>query len=210
MMAAQSYPTRLFLFGDQTYDFVPELRGLLPIRNNPILVAFLEQSHYVVRAQMIGTLPPKEHKQARTASLAEMLQKYVDGRLPSAFQTVLSCITQLGSFIRQFDDTAIPYPRSDSSYVMGICTGSLAAAAVSCSTSLSDLLPIAVQTVLVAFRLGLCAQEVRDRIEISMEDRAKPWSVVSDVLSQDAGTAIERFTQEKARHRNSPWISAFR
>lgn len=197
MMASQADSTRLFLFGDQTYDFVPELRDLLTIRNNPILVAFLEQSHYVIRAQMIQKLTSKEYKQARTASLAEVLQKYVDGKLPSAFQTALSCITQLGFFMRQFDDPAIPYPRFNDSYVLGVCTGSLAAAAISCSTSLSELLPIAVQTVLVSFRLGLCAQEVRDRLEISDANHTKPWSVVSDILPDEMAIAINRFSNQK-------------
>ncbi|KAL2819649.1 hypothetical protein BDW59DRAFT_120646 [Aspergillus cavernicola] len=208
-MTSQTDSTRLFLFGDQTYDFVPELRDILTIRDNPILVAFLEQSHYVVRAQMIRTLSPKEHKQARAASLAEVLQKYVDGKLPSAFQTALSCIAQLGSFMRQFDDPTIPYPRFNDSYVLGVCTGSLAAAAISCSTSLSELLPIAVQTVLIAFRLGLCAQEVRDRLEISEEDRTQPWSVVSDVSPEQVALALNNFTNAKTlSNTRRPWITA--
>jgi noranthrone synthase len=91
--------TRMFVFGDQTYDFVPKLRELLPIKDNPILTAFFEQAHFVVRAQMIKTLNPQEHKEARTADLAHMLQKYADGKLNSAFQTALSCICQLGSFM---------------------------------------------------------------------------------------------------------------
>jgi noranthrone synthase len=95
-----AHNTRVFLFGDQTYDFVPKLRELLPIKDHPILTAFFEQAHYVVRAQMIQTLNPQEHKAARTSDLAHMLQKYVDGKLSSAFQTALSCICQLGHFMR--------------------------------------------------------------------------------------------------------------
>ncbi|KAL4784871.1 beta-ketoacyl synthase [Aspergillus varians] len=209
MMASQPDSTRLFLFGDQTYDFVPELRELLAIRNNPILIAFLEQSHYVVRAQMIQKLPPKEHKQARAASLAEVLQKYVDGKLPSAFQTALSCITQLGSFMRQFDDPAVPYPRFNDSYVLGVCTGSLAASAISCSASLSELLPIAVQAVIVAFRLGLCAQDVRDRLEVSDANRTQSWSVVSDLPADDVAIALDRFSHEqRLSSTRRPWITA--
>jgi noranthrone synthase len=93
-------PTRIFLFGDQTYDFVPKLRELLPVVDNPILTAFLDQAHYVIRAQMMHELPPAEHKKGRTSSLSQMLQKYVDGDLNPAFQTALACICQLGCFIR--------------------------------------------------------------------------------------------------------------
>jgi len=95
-----AHSTRVFLFGDQTTDFVPKLRELLTIRDNPLLTAFLEQAHYVVRAQMMQVLPPGEHKVSRTANLAEMVQKYADGKLSPAFQTALSCICQLGSFMQ--------------------------------------------------------------------------------------------------------------
>jgi noranthrone synthase len=100
LLAKMVHNTKLFLFGDQTYDFVPKLRELLPIKDNPILTAFFEQAHFVVRAQMIQALTPQEHKAARTSDLAQMLQKYVDGNLNPAFQTALSCICQLGCFIR--------------------------------------------------------------------------------------------------------------
>ena len=95
-----AHNTQLYLFGDQTYDFVPKLRELLSQQDSPLLSAFLEQAHYVVRAQMIQSLSPEEHKAARTADLAQMVQKYVAGSLSPAFQTALSCICQLGSFMR--------------------------------------------------------------------------------------------------------------
>ncbi|KAK4235192.1 beta-ketoacyl synthase [Achaetomium macrosporum] len=201
---------RVFLFGDQTSNFVPKLRELLTVRDNPILAAFLEQAHYVIRAQMIQALPPAEHKASRTASLAEMVQKYADGKLNSAFQTALSCICQLGCFMQEFEDSTKPYPSPHDTSVLGVCTGALAAAAVSCSSSLSELLPLAVQTALIAFRLGLCALDVRDRLETSVEDRARPWSVVvSGLEPQAAEAAIKQFCREnvvsKTRH---PWITA--
>jgi Starter unit:ACP transacylase in aflatoxin biosynthesis len=100
MHTNMAHSTRLLLFGDQTYDFVPKLRELLAIKDHPILTAFLEQAHYVVRAQMFHTLTPEEHKTSRTSGLAHMVQKYADGKLNPAFQTALSCISQLGCFMR--------------------------------------------------------------------------------------------------------------
>lgn len=101
--------TRVLLFGDQTYDFVPRLRELLSSKDNPILTAFLDQAHYVVRAQMDQYLPPKERVAAGTSNLNHLLQKYCDGSLSPAFQTTLACICQLGSFIR-----LVSTPRSSS------------------------------------------------------------------------------------------------
>jgi noranthrone synthase len=92
--------THLFVFGDQTAPVVPKLLELLAVRDCPILVAFLEQSHYVLRAQIIRSLPPSEHKAQRTADLAELVQRYAHGQLNAAFQTALSCLCNLGLFIR--------------------------------------------------------------------------------------------------------------
>jgi hypothetical protein len=102
---------------------------------------------------------------------------------------------------REYDDVGKPYPRPDDSYVLGLCTGALAAAAVSSSSSLSELLPIAVQTVLISFRLGLCALGMRDRLELSEKDRTEPWSVViSDLEPQNAAAAIKDFCRTNVRY----------
>jgi hypothetical protein len=92
--------THVFLFGDQTYDFVPDLYRLLSCKNKPILNAFFEQSHYVIRAQMNLWLSPEERQASRSSSLAHLLQKYCEGNLSPAFQVSLHALTQLGSFIR--------------------------------------------------------------------------------------------------------------
>ena len=94
------------------------------------------------RAQMIQALPPAEHKAARTFDLADMLKKYVAGKLSPAFQTTLSYITQLGVFMREFHDFTRPYSQDDSSYLLGIFTGSLVAAAVSCSRPHRSFFPL--------------------------------------------------------------------
>lgn len=78
--------------------------------------------------------------------------------------------------------------------MLGFCTGALAAAAVSASSSLSELLPIAVQTVSVAFRLGLTAQKLCDHLEVSSEDKSRSWSVViGDLDSETALTIFDDF-----------------
>jgi len=85
--------------------------------------------------------------------------------------------------------------------VLGLCTGALAAAAISSSSSLSELLPIAVQTVLIAFRLGLKAQDMRDRLELSSEDRSQPWSVViADLEPQQATKILDEYCKSNVRY----------
>lgn len=189
----------VFLFGDQTYDFAPDLRKLLACQNKPILGAFFEQSHYVIRAQMNLWLSPTERKVSRTSSLAHLLQKYCAGELSAAFQVALHSLTQLGSFISHYEEPGKAYPSRESSpYLVGLCTGALASAAIASSTSLSELLPAAVHTVQVALRLGLLAVDMRDRIEIPEDGKNKEWSVVFFGLEEDVATAaLERFSKKK-------------
>jgi hypothetical protein len=97
---------------------------------------------------------------------------------------------------RQFGERGRSYPRPEDTYVLGLCTGSLAAAAVSSCSTLSELLPAAVQTVQVAFRLGMCVVRMRDRIETPSKDLPCEWSAVfSDVEPKVATLAINDFCQ---------------
>jgi hypothetical protein len=91
---------QVFLFGDQTFDFAPDLQILLQNKSNPILSSFFEQSYYVLRAE-VNKLPVS-HRQAfpKFASLNDLLFEFRQGTINPAFQTALACIYQLGSFIR--------------------------------------------------------------------------------------------------------------
>ena len=53
---------------------------------------------------------------------------------------------------------------NESSYCLGLGTGTLAAAAVSCYSTLEQFLPFALETVLISFRVGLLAADRRDQI----------------------------------------------
>ncbi|KAK1082781.1 hypothetical protein LTR33_003678 [Friedmanniomyces endolithicus] len=102
------------------------------------------------------------------------------------------------------------YPRAEDSYVLGLCTGSLAEAAVSASGSLSELLPLAVQAVLISLRLGLCTVAMRDRIETSNEHRSSSRSAsVVGMDSAPANAAIEEFCKTKMLPlRGKPWVAS--
>lgn len=90
----------IFVLGDQTRSFVPELRKLLAVENKPMLSAFLEQAHYVIHAQTNLWLPRDQREQSRTPSLSALLHKYEQGSLSAAYQVALHCLTQLASFIK--------------------------------------------------------------------------------------------------------------
>ncbi|OXV11267.1 hypothetical protein Egran_00972, partial [Elaphomyces granulatus] len=120
---------------------------------------------------------------------------------------------QLTSFThvsaRQHSEGGRPYPSSSDSFLCGICTGALASAAISSSRSLLELIPAAVHAVIIAFRAGLCASEVRSSIE-DFSDHSPEWSIVVSGISTDAATkSLKEFADSKHLPLTSrPYISA--
>ena len=88
-----------------------------------------------------------------------------------------------------------PYPDAATTHIIGLCTGLLTGAAVSCCRSLTELIPVAVQTVLVAFRTGIVVTDVRGRIDMGEPDRS--WSIMIPGLAGDAASPyLEEFSTE--------------
>ena len=83
------------------------------------------------------------------------------------------------------------YPRENRDQAVGYCTGLLAAAAISCSSSLQELLPLAVEVVLVAFRIGLLAFETRNRLESESSESAS-WAAIAPFNEQEANTLLAK------------------
>ena len=91
-------------------------------------------------------------------------------------------------------DGSRPFPCSSDTVVLGLCTGSLAAAAISTSTNILDLLPVAVEAVLIAFRIGLRSIEVRDDIERGSQSASPVWSVIVGMEENRALTELNAFS----------------
>jgi hypothetical protein len=90
------------------------------------------------------------------------------------------------------EETTQPYPLSSGSLLLGTCTGLLAASAVSSAQSLSSLIPVAIEVVLIAFRTGLLAMKVRNSVESG--SASSSWSVViSGIDKEFASASLEAF-----------------
>lgn len=89
------------------------------------------------------------------------------------------------------------FPRRGSTEVLGICTGLLAAAAVASAPSLTSLIPLAVQALRIAFRLGSRVAAIGDQLD-SQKDRQKTWAtIVMGISHKDAESAIAEFNKER-------------
>jgi hypothetical protein len=74
-------------------------------------------------------------------------------------------------------------------YLVGLCTGLFAATAIACSPSLSELVPIGVQFVLMAFRTGAFVATLADRLEKD-SDLSKSWTYVVPGTREVAATSM--------------------
>ena len=80
----------------------------------------------------------------------------------------------------------------------------LAAAAISCSQTIAELLPAATEAVLIAFRTGLRTMGVRDRIERTLADPSS-WSILFSGIDEDkASIALEQFCKAKVSENIDP------
>ena len=77
---------------------------------------------------------------------------------------------------------------------MGLCTGSFAAAAISTSQTISELLPAGIEAVLVAFRTGLRSWEARNDIE-HCSVTSPVWSVSVGMQEEQASTSLKAFSK---------------
>ncbi|AEO70601.1 polyketide synthase [Thermothielavioides terrestris NRRL 8126] len=191
---------QIVLFGDLTCDYVSGLRSLVPVRDNPLLTSFFERVAFGLR-QEIGLLTTSEQaKFVGFTTFQELLAgvQQVSSRHP-ALEKALACTYQLACFIKYHTAPGRTYPAPQDTWLVGLCTGLLSAAPVSCCQSITDLIPLAAHTVLVAFRAGLCVGEVRNRIEPQPQTGPPAsWSVlIPNSGGEDPGPVIGRYNEEK-------------
>lgn len=80
--------------------------------------------------------------------------------------------------------------------ILGVCVGLIASSAIACANSLSALVPLAVEAVRVAFRLGAHGGNVAQRLEIQRET-PKTWSTRLSVKGEEPIVALLKdFHQE--------------
>ena len=113
--------------------------------------------------------------------------------------TPLVEIKQSLTSIRSYGEGSKPYPDPSSSFVVGLCTGSLAAAAISASRSVFELVPAAIEAVLVAFRTGLRSVEVRQDIEPNDQSTSPSWSMILAIQEEQASLALRNHVKATVR-----------
>ncbi|KAM4057312.1 starter unit:ACP transacylase in aflatoxin biosynthesis domain-containing protein [Hirsutella rhossiliensis] len=203
-MAAASN-MKLYLFGDQTFDVQPQLKALLRQRNNPVLEEFLAKAYEALRGE-IYELPYEARQSVPRLTSLDDLASWNEGEKRSiALDMAVTCIFQLATFIVQAKNGRVG---GDEARVVGICTGALAAAAVSCSDNLLELVPLGVAAVKAAFRVGKQVADAGQRIAPRADSKDQSWSMLVAGASSEA--AVRDFCEQSSLPITSqPYVTAY-
>ncbi|KAB8207674.1 hypothetical protein BDV34DRAFT_234095 [Aspergillus parasiticus] len=121
--------------------------------------------------------------------------KKVDERLE--VKRIVEPPGSLMSLIELLQTTDLCHPPTGS-ILLGFCTGSLAAAAVSCARSSIDLLSLGIEAVVVAFRVGMHVARRANALAGDDGSQWKPWSLaVTDMSESEAERILEEFTRDE-------------
>ncbi|KAK7739171.1 Type I Iterative PKS [Cytospora paraplurivora] len=189
-----------FLFGDQstgTHDFLADFfrqseRGILAN-------AFLKQVDRALRKE-IEELPRVERsKLPKFLSLQHLNERYhAQGLKHSGLDGALLCISQLAHYIDHAEKHYEDVVQHEKTFLVGLCSGMFAAAAINSTPTLSMLVPVAVQVVLMAFRTGRHVAVMAEQICPQVE-RSESWTyVVPGTKAEDAQSALDEFNKANA------------
>ncbi|KAH7139674.1 hypothetical protein B0J13DRAFT_66577 [Dactylonectria estremocensis] len=195
---------KLYVFGDQTYDIQPHLKDLLQNRGNPVLEDFLVKAYDAIRAEIFKLPHQVRDDVPRFTCYQDLVLWNQSGRRCIPLDMAVTCLYQLGVFIIQAEDC---YHGTSVSQSIGLCTGALAAAAVSSSRSMLDLIPRAVDAVTVAFRIGMHVTDAATRVAHA-QDSDESWSII--VPGTASYEAVDKFREEsKLPLTSKPYVSAY-
>ncbi|CAM1511659.1 Fc.00g091720.m01.CDS01 [Cosmosporella sp. VM-42] len=200
---------RVLLFGDLSFAFEDDLKALLHVRDNPLLSSFFEQVGARIRDEIgcLGT--QRQGLFPRFTTLIDLVSKLGETEGTPILRFCLLSICQVGQFINYYGRSGRLYPTPQNTYCLGICAGSFAAAAVSSSKSLAELIPAAIEATLIAFRTALSSFIVRNDIVGNDPQQEDSWSVVVSGQEVELQRKIDDFTTSQSLHQLlKPYISA--
>ncbi|KIX09737.1 uncharacterized protein Z518_00818 [Rhinocladiella mackenziei CBS 650.93] len=198
----------VYVFGDQTADCRAFFTKVFSRRDDVLLQSFLERAGEAVRVENKNRSHPSKAV-PNFNTIQELVDRYYRGDAKdAAIESALVCISQFTHFIGAFEERTPSYvqPNTDARLV-GLCTGLLAASAVASADSLTALLPLAVESVRIAFRAGAHVGRVADQIEC--DTKPQSWSTIVAADEKSAQAALDAFHKEKGTSpTNRLWISA--
>lgn len=189
------------LFGDQSSDTHGFLAEFFRQPNRGILAnAFLEQVGHELRKE-VEALPRLERaKFPQFLSLQNLNERYHAQSLKNpGLDGALLAISQLAHYIdyaeKNYEDLLVPHNRM---FLGGLCSGMFAAAAITSTPTLSTLVPVAVQIVLMAFRTGNHVAAMAERLCTTTTERSESWTyILPGMTGDEASSTLEKFNMSR-------------
>ncbi|GAM39989.1 hypothetical protein TCE0_034f11986 [Talaromyces pinophilus] len=168
----------LFFFGDLSVPIqLPFSQLLRSQKEYSFLARFLNQAKAALQAEALNLSVVERKNLPSLTDLYNLAEsENGNGCEHPILAPALLVILQLGQFISwQEEHPEKWYPESDSTLFVGICVGQISATAISLARSLTELLPLAVDAVRIAFHLGRLTTASRNDLEASSDDA---WAIV--------------------------------
>ncbi|KAL8715827.1 MAG: hypothetical protein Q9220_000494 [cf. Caloplaca sp. 1 TL-2023] len=189
---------KVLLFGDQTTDPRGHLRDqLLNARTNILLNHFVQKLNVSLKHE-ISCLPKSEQEGIPTFSTVEELAdpSSIGKAIHPGLASALLCISQLTQYFEFACTIHLNQQDPSDTVLVGLCTGLFAAAAVASAPLITDLVPLGVEVVLIAFRLGTYINQTALHLDVPGPCGNSWSSVVGGTTEKDADDALAGFHKD--------------
>jgi len=189
--------SNVLLFGDQTAEQYPLLRKTVLRTGNASLSTFLERTSAALRDEIQQLSPRQKQKFPDFMTINNLLDLYYEkGDKIPMLEAAFTTIAQLGHFIGYFSEHPDELPSAQSTRVIGLCTGLLAAAATVSAKNISDLIPLAVDFVRLSFRSGAMVNSRKEAMILAGEEKSS-WSTICTGTTESAAKkALDAFHKQ--------------
>ncbi|KAL8723505.1 MAG: hypothetical protein Q9225_000238 [Loekoesia sp. 1 TL-2023] len=191
---------KILLFGDQTTDPRNHLRDqLLAGRKNVLLNHFIQKVGTALKHEISQLSFSEQDGIPNFSSIDELTDRLsVADEIHPGVASALLCVSQLAKYLESACCVDQDAHNTSNLLVIGLCTGLLAAAAVASAPAPHRLIPLGVEVVLIAFRVGTYIHQTARQLDIS-HTTINSWScVVGGTTEEDARDALANFHTDNA------------
>ncbi|KAF5676169.1 polyketide synthase [Fusarium heterosporum] len=167
--------SNVYVFGDQSTPVVGNLQALLRVKHNVLLQAFLQEAFTCIQRETEALPATDKSSIPRAESLSLLVVEVKRGATHAAIESCFLCIYEIGYYLEHLAHSKLNPASSPKCRFLGICTGGLAATAISCSQNVFDIPQLGAQAVTVALRQGVYIQRRAEHLGFSTPIS---WSVV--------------------------------
>ncbi|KAL2264683.1 hypothetical protein VTJ83DRAFT_7193 [Remersonia thermophila] len=177
------------LFGDQSLDCHSFLVAFFRQADQGELAkVFLRQACHAL-TDLVEGLPAAERSNLPVFSTLQQLnQRYHASKLKHAgLDAALLTVSQIAHYLHHAEKHNEDITSPENTFLIGLCSGLWAAAAISITPSLTGLVHIGVQVVILAFRTGSYVHEMGQRLSPAHE-QSDSWTYIFAGIDHDEAT----------------------